>query len=50
MLNLEEFFVEYPLETLLKTIPTGLFLVDTEQRIAYWNAEAERIPVTPRPR
>ena len=43
MLNLEEFFVEYPLETLLKTIPTGLFLVDTEQRIAYWNAEAERI-------
>ncbi|WP_303720442.1 ATP-binding protein [Malonomonas rubra] len=34
---------EYPLETLLQTIPTGLFLVDTEYKVVYWNAEAERI-------
>lgn len=34
---------DYPLETLLQTIPTGLFLVDLEYRVVYWNAEAERI-------
>jgi len=33
----------YPLQQLLQTIPTGLFLVDTEMQIIYWNAEAERI-------
>ncbi|PLX89499.1 MAG: hypothetical protein C0618_01205 [Desulfuromonas sp.] len=33
----------YPLEQLLQTIPTGLFLVDSDMRIAYWNEEAERI-------
>jgi len=32
-----------PLEQVLRTIPSGLFLVDREQRIVYWNAEAERI-------
>ncbi len=41
--NLDRFFVGYPLETLLQTIPTGLFLVDVDRNIAYWNAEAERI-------
>ncbi|HEY5674004.1 MAG TPA: ATP-binding protein [Malonomonas sp.] len=41
--NLQRFFAEYPLETLLQTIPTGLFLVDIERNVAYWNAEAERI-------
>lgn len=34
---------EYPLETLLQTIPTGLFLVDNDLRVVYWNTEAERI-------
>ncbi len=32
-----------PLEKTLQTIPSGLFLVDRQQRIIYWNAEAERI-------
>ena len=27
----------------LETIPSGLFLVDTQQKIVYWNPEAERI-------
>jgi PAS domain S-box-containing protein len=31
------------LEQVLQTIPSGLFLVDRDQRIVYWNAEAERI-------
>lgn len=31
------------LETVLATVPSGLFVVDREQRIRYWNAEAERI-------
>jgi PAS domain S-box-containing protein len=41
--NLHRLLAEYPLEILLQTIPTGLFLVDTERRIVYWNAEAQRI-------
>lgn len=41
--NLCHLLAEYPLETLLQTIPTGLFLVDTDQVIVYWNAEASRI-------
>ncbi len=41
--NLHHLLAEYPLETLLQTIPTGLFLVDTDMTIVYWNAEAERI-------
>lgn len=41
--NLYRLLAEYPLETLLQTIPTGLFLVDTTRTIVYWNAEAERI-------
>jgi len=32
-----------PTEQILRTIPSGLFLVDREQRIVLWNAEAERI-------
>jgi PAS domain S-box-containing protein len=31
------------LEQVLQTIPSGLFLVDRDQHIVYWNAEAERI-------
>lgn len=41
--NFHHLLAEYPLETLLQTIPTGLFLVDTDFQIVYWNAEAERI-------
>lgn len=41
--NLKLFFSDYSLETLLQTLPTGLFLVDVEQNIVYWNAEAERV-------
>ena len=32
-----------PLDQVLSTIPSGLFLVDRQQRIVYWNREAERI-------
>lgn len=31
------------LEQVLQTIPSGLFVVDPQQRIVSWNAEAERI-------
>ncbi|MBW2504128.1 MAG: PAS domain-containing protein, partial [Deltaproteobacteria bacterium] len=30
-------------ETLLRTMPSGLFLVDMNRCIVYWNKEAERI-------
>ncbi|HKJ05378.1 MAG TPA: ATP-binding protein [Geopsychrobacteraceae bacterium] len=39
----KELLRAYPLPQLMQTIPAGLFLVDTEMRIVYWNAEAERI-------
>ncbi len=38
-----QLLAEYPLEKLLQTIPTGLFLVDSDRKIIYWNSEAERI-------
>ncbi len=41
--NLKRLLADYPLETLLQTIPTGLFLVDADRTIVYWNGEAERI-------
>lgn len=41
--NFQRLLAEYPLETLLETIPTGLFLVDKDFQIVYWNADAERI-------
>lgn len=41
--NFHRLLADYPLETLLQTIPTGLFLIDSELQIVYWNAEAERI-------
>ena len=41
--NLHRLLAEYPLEKLLQTIPTGLFLVDTEKTVVYWNTEAERM-------
>ena len=31
------------LEHVLQTIPSGLFLVDLNRNIVYWNAEAERL-------
>ncbi len=40
---LHHLLAEYPLENLLETIPTGLFLVDTDKIIVYWNSEAQRI-------
>jgi len=40
---LTDFLTLLPVEQLLRTMPSGLFLVDTEQRIVYWNSEAERI-------
>lgn len=33
----------FSLENLMKTIPAGLFLVDTSQIIVYWNEESTRI-------
>lgn len=39
----KELLAAYPLQQLLQTIPTGLFLVDSEKQIVYWNTEAERI-------
>jgi len=41
--NFHRLLAQYPLDTLLQTIPTGLFLVDNDFNIVYWNAEAERI-------
>lgn len=41
--DLYRLLAEYPLDTLLQTIPTGLFLVDSDKTIVYWNTEAERI-------
>ncbi|SEA60481.1 PAS domain S-box-containing protein [Desulfuromusa kysingii] len=41
--SLYQLLSEYPLEALLQTIPTGLFLVDLHKTIIYWNAEATRI-------
>jgi PAS domain S-box-containing protein len=41
--NFQRLLAQYPLETLLQTIPTGLFLVDCDKTILYWNDEAERI-------
>lgn len=41
--DLHRLLADYPLETLLQTIPTGLFLVDSDGIIVYWNPEAERI-------
>lgn len=41
--SLYRLLADYPLETLLQTIPTGLFLIDTDKIIVYWNLEAERI-------
>lgn len=38
-----EFLKVLPLGQVLKTIPSGLFLVDRQQTIVYWNKEAERI-------
>ena len=41
--QLDSFISAYPLEKLMQTIPTGLFMVNTEMEIVYWNDEAERI-------
>ncbi|MCF6179069.1 MAG: PAS domain S-box protein, partial [Geopsychrobacter sp.] len=39
----QQFFEAYPLDKLMKTIPTGLFIVNRQQEIVYWNDEAGRI-------
>ncbi len=41
--QLERFFKAYPLEKLMQSIPTGLFMVNIDMEIVYWNDEAERI-------
>ena len=41
--GLYSLLAEYPIEALLQTIPTGLFLVNADRIVVYWNAEAERI-------
>jgi len=41
--ELAGFFKAYPLEKLMQTIPTGLFMVNNDMKIVYWNSEAERI-------
>ncbi len=41
--DLHKLLAEYPLEVLLQTIPTGLFLVNREMQVVYWNSAAERI-------
>lgn len=40
MQNLLAFFT---LEQMLQALPAGLFLVDTDQHVTYWNTEAERL-------
>ncbi len=41
--QLNSFISAYPFEKLMKTIPTGLLMVNTAMEIVYWNDEAERI-------
>ena len=36
-------FKAYPLDKLMQTIPTGLFMVNPQMEIVYWNDEARRI-------
>lgn len=43
MISLDQMLAGYPLEDLLQTIPTGIFVVDNDTKIVYWNREAERI-------
>lgn len=43
MENTADFLGILPITQVLNTIPSGLFLVDRQQRIVYWNNEAERI-------
>ncbi len=42
-LALNDLLTEYPLDKLLATVPTGLFLVDRDKTVVYWNSAAERI-------
>lgn len=41
--NISEFLKLLPVEQVLRTMPSGLFLVDLDQIVVYWNEEAERI-------
>ncbi|AMV71149.1 response receiver histidine kinase [Desulfuromonas sp. DDH964] len=43
MTRLDPLVASLSLEKVLETIPSGLFVVDSGQRIVCWNAEAERI-------
>jgi PAS domain S-box-containing protein len=42
-MTLDQMLADYPLENLLQTIPSGIFVVDSDLNIIYWNREAERI-------
>ncbi|MBE0598510.1 MAG: PAS domain S-box protein, partial [Desulfuromonadales bacterium] len=42
-MNIHQLLASLSLDQVLRTIPSGLFLVDLDQCIVYWNAEAERI-------
>ena len=39
----EKFLEALSQEQIMSTVPSGLFLVDNDRRIIYWNREAERI-------
>lgn len=41
--QVNSFFEAYPIEKLMQTIPAGLFMVNTDMEVVYWNDEAERI-------
>lgn len=41
--NKAELFDALSKDQILKTIPSGLFLVDDKRNVVYWNSEAERI-------
>lgn len=41
--QVNRFFEAYPIEKLMQTIPAGLFMVNTDMEVVYWNDEAERI-------
>ncbi len=43
MKSLDSLLRHISLDQVFETIPSGLFMVDTERHIIYWNREAERI-------
>jgi PAS domain S-box-containing protein len=43
MMDLDQMLADSPLENLLRTISAGVFVVDDDMKIVFWNQEAERI-------